>query len=392
MASRLKYFQFPIHLAKALPECEENAVCVVGIFGKSTETNRMVLEKILDRSLAKVVDFDAERSQEEPSIECFCDVRRGSVYLLVSGETLSFKSWNDFLIREKKYMQCLEFLFRMCHVILLVLPQQSLDLSYVSLFSILAKKLAAEGSSKSMGLDLSAWDLWRLGKGRCCVPRLLLVFQQTMLISHNEEHKSHGSRKESTNRTLLSYLDEQAYLTFSKCELSTGSRPLFKMTKRDSCYILPYGAMQSVHDPVGFVINCLHDKETGVEQQLSTLKEFLEKHVDTMCFATQLPDYRSWLCVGVHVFDAFDREAAEAKPTRLSPLESLSENVCQRAYSSALKAYRENPSLRQTESEKQLKLSQCVSTYRSHSSGPAAPKYKQKLVEECERTGSDEIT
>eukprot|EP00118_Oscarella_pearsei_P011439 m.77232 g.77232 ORF g.77232 m.77232 type:complete len:119 (+) comp36013_c0_seq15:452-808(+) len=101
-------------------------------------------------------------------------------------------------------MQCLSFLFRMCHVILLVFPQQFLDLSYLTLFRrILLNQRSCDQtvmSQLSDQLDSSVWDLWRQEKGRCGVPRLLLVFQQTMPFSRVEEHRYHSREEYRTPR------------------------------------------------------------------------------------------------------------------------------------------------------------------------------------------------
>lgn len=385
---------------------KEEGLCVLGIFGKSALQSGCTKETLVNVLADKRVfpgfgvrgetdcgdtvgaTIQAHYSQENRVLFLVLTSVLDNRQLLRACESLTAglahadvqEVWKG---AEKEHCLQLLFLFSVCHVLLLVHPTCTFDVTYDRLFRALdALRQKALPLLRGAITDCPVSKEWK-ANCRPCPPRLLFIFQMNGALqglggNPNDPAGGDKPKKHSPRRRLQHALEDQIYRIFRKSRVLTNqsSNCLFTVPSNQAfVYVIP----GPEDDPVGSLLcqlraNCaLRDSDSSVSgpgqrryrdmrhssRQPSfnvdgtgmasggqlvdcTLKDFLWQHVDLVLTKKgfddsvgrnpqpahfELPDYSKWAQVATRLYrvtmESGDDETSLRVPGHLKVLEGF---------------------------------------------------------------------
>ncbi|XP_058482501.1 nonsense-mediated mRNA decay factor SMG8 [Solea solea] len=272
----------------------DDGLCVVGIFGKSNTPPSLLKESLVNTLADKHIFPLFGRADEETAdshIQAFYNQENRVLYLLLSSvcdfrqllracQTLSagagHSDSHDFWEGLER-QQCLHllYMFSVCHVLLLVHPNQTFDVTYDRLFRALdALRQKVLPLIRSAIKDCPVSKEWKVNC-RPCPPRLLFVFQMNGALKVSGNGSESGGnpdkpKKHSPRRRLQHALEDQIYRIFRKSRVLTNqsSNCLFTVPANQAfVYVIP----TADEDPVGTLLGQLRSNCIMCEQDTTTL-------------------------------------------------------------------------------------------------------------------------
>lgn len=180
----------------------EEGLCVVGIFGKSNMQPGALKESLIntlaDKHLFLMFGGPEDGGTPSSHIQAFYDQENRVLYLLLSsvcdsrqllraclsldtgnGHSDAHDFWKGL---ERQHCLHLLYMFSVCHVLLLVHPNQTFDVTYDRLFRALdALRQKVLPLIRAAITDSPVSKEWKLNC-RPCPPRLLFVFQMNVTL------------------------------------------------------------------------------------------------------------------------------------------------------------------------------------------------------------------
>lgn len=364
------------------PVDKDEGVCVLGIFGKSAMQPGSVKDSLINTLADKhVFSFfgsdETDSSSGGTSIHAYYNQENRVLYLVLTSvfdnrqliracESLTAglghaEAHDIWKAAENDHCLQLLYLFSLCHVLLLVHPTCSFDVTYDRMFRALdALRQKALPLLRAAIKDSPVSKEWKLNC-RPCPPRLLFVFQMNGALrvtssgtggNGTDGYGGDKPKKHSPRRRLQHALEDQIYRIFRKSRVLTNqsSNCLFTVPANQAfVYVVP----GPDEDPIGSLLghlrsNCvLRESEGGtpvprqrryqqmrhsnrqpsfnVESSLSsggqlvdcTLKEFLWQHVELVLTKKgfddsvgrnpqpshfELPTYSKWVHVANRLY------------------------------------------------------------------------------------------
>lgn len=439
----------------------EEGLCVVGVFGKSGLQPGSLKESLLDALLDKHV-FPPFGTRGGSGLRAVHEPERRVLYLLMSSvcdgpellsacEALSSgcahaEAHDIWKSLERQHCLQLLYLFSVCHVLLLVHPNHTFDVTYDRLFRALdALRQKVLPLLRAAIKDCPVSKEWKLNS-RPCPPRLLFVFHMNNALkvsgpsdtgSNPEKPKKHSPR-----RRLQHALEDQIYRIFRKSRVLTNqsSNCLFTVPANQAfVYVVP----TAEEDAVGTLLEQLQSHCALVEQDFvsgprryqllrrsirppvvpeqgvgpfsgppldCSLKEFLWQHVELVLTKKgfddsvgrnpqpshfELPSFSKWQAVALRLHQALlgrpeDEELVLKVQSQLKVLEGFldadakfSDNRCQKALPLAHSAYQSNLPHNYTSTVHKNQLSQALRVYSQHARGVAFQRYAHQLHDDC---------
>ncbi|XP_061755036.1 nonsense-mediated mRNA decay factor SMG8-like [Nerophis ophidion] len=266
----------------------DDGLCVVGIFGKSNMQVGALKESLVNNVADKPVFSVFGGPEEGGGIQAFYSRDNRVLYMLLtsvsdSGQLLracrtvsagaghadSHDLWKGL---DRQHCLHLLYMFSVCHVLLLVHPNHTFDVTYDRLFRALdALRQKVLPLVRAAIKDCPVSKEWKLNC-RPCPPRLLFIFQMngTLKVSNGSESGSSSDKlkKHSPRRRLQHALEDQIYRIFRKSRVLTNqsSNCLFTVPANQAfVYVVP-GADE---DPVGSLLGQLRSNCMLCEQDSS---------------------------------------------------------------------------------------------------------------------------
>ncbi|MED6262790.1 Protein smg8, partial [Ataeniobius toweri] len=259
----------------------EDGLCVVGIFGKSsTQTGPLkgsLINTLADKHIFSLFGESEEGDSADSHIEAFYDQENRVLYLLLSSicdsrqllracrslsAGISHSDAHDFWKGlDRQHCLHLLYMFSVCHVLLLVHPSQTFDVTHDRLFRALdALRQKVLPLIRAAIKDCAVSKEWKLNC-RPCPPRLLFVFQMTATLKVSGNGSDSGGnpdkpKKHSPRRRLQHALEDQIYRIFRKSRVLTNqsSNCLFTVPANQAfVYVIP----AADKDPVGTLLGQL---------------------------------------------------------------------------------------------------------------------------------------
>ncbi|XP_043910208.1 protein SMG8 [Protopterus annectens] len=357
---------------------KDDEVCVVGIFGKTSfqvkSEKCSLINTLCDKQAFPLFhEEDQDGQQSNTFIQTYYNQENKVLYLILTSVCDTYQLmqactdlsdhiphaeahefWKS---EEKMYCMSLLYIFCVCHIVLLVHPTCSFDITYDRLFRALDNlRQKVLPSLKMIIKDCAVGKEWKLNC-RPCPPRLLFVFQLNGALKLEPKNQDASvidkPKKHSPKRRLQHALEDQIYRIFRKSRVLTNQsiNCLFTVPANQAfVYVVP----GQDEDPIGMLIGMLRStctiKEseplvpmTGprryqsmryarqpsftVESSSSssgqlvdcTLKEFLWQHVELVLAKKgfddsvgrnpqpshfELPTYKKWVSVASKLFEA----------------------------------------------------------------------------------------
>nr|XP_057943718.1 nonsense-mediated mRNA decay factor SMG8 [Doryrhamphus excisus] len=284
-------------LLRVLEDAEhrDDGLCVVGIFGKSNmqvgALKESLVNNLADKHIFSVFGGPDDGSgTADNGIQAFHNQDNRVLYLLLSsvcdsrqllracqslsagaGHADSHDFWKGL---DRQHCLHLLYMFSVCHVLLLVHPNHTFDVTYDRLFRALdALRQKVLPLIRVAIKDCPVSKEWKVNC-RPCPPRLLFVFQMngTLKVSNGSELGSHPDKpkKHSPRRRLQHALEDQIYRIFRKSRVLTNqsSNCLFTVPANQAfVYVVP----TADEDPVGSLLGQLRSSCTACEQDSGTL-------------------------------------------------------------------------------------------------------------------------
>lgn len=280
------------------PLYKDEGVCVLGIFGKSAMQPGSAKESLINTLADKHIfslfgPGDTDNLDSEAVIQAYYNQESRVLYLVLTsvfdnrqllkacerlcagvGHAEAHEFWKG---AEKQHCMQLLYLFSLCHVLLLVHPTCSFDVTYDRLFRALdALRQKALPLLRATLKDSPVSKEWKMNC-RPCPPRLLFVFQMNGTLRVGgfgsggngvDGGNSDKPKKHSPRRRLQHALEDQIYRIFRKSRLLTNqsSNCLFTVPANQAfVYVVP----GPDEDPVGALLaqlrsNCaLRENDTS---------------------------------------------------------------------------------------------------------------------------------
>ncbi|XP_062263049.1 nonsense-mediated mRNA decay factor SMG8 [Platichthys flesus] len=273
----------------------EEGLCVVGIFGKSNmqlaPLKESLVNTLADKHLFALFGGPEDGGTADSHIQAFYNQEDRVLYLLLSSvcdsrqllracQTLSagagHSDAHDFWKGlERQHCLHLLYMFSVCHVLLLVHPNQTFDVTYDRFFRALdAVRQKVLPMIRAAIKDCPVSKEWKLNC-RPCPPRLLFVFQMngTLKVSANGSESGGNPdkpKKHSPRRRLQHALEDQIYRIFRKSRVLTNqsSNCLFTVPANQAfVYVIP----ATEEDPVGTLLAQLRSNCILCEQETPTV-------------------------------------------------------------------------------------------------------------------------
>ncbi|XP_037604391.1 protein SMG8 [Sebastes umbrosus] len=264
------------------PLFREEGLCVVGIFGKSnmqpgppkeSVTNSLAEQHVFSlfggpedggtaHSLVQVL-YQQDNRVLYLLLSSVCDTRQllRACESLSTGTTTHSDAQDYWKSLDRQHCLHLLYLFSVCHVLLLVHPNQTFDVTYDRLFRALdALRQKVLPLIRTAIKDSPVSKEWKVNC-RPCPPRLLFVFQMNGSLKVSSNGSESGGnpdkpKKHSPRRRLQHALEDQIYRIFRKSRVLTNqsSNCLFTVPANQAfVYVIP-----SVdEDPVGSLLSQL---------------------------------------------------------------------------------------------------------------------------------------
>ncbi|CAF97327.1 unnamed protein product, partial [Tetraodon nigroviridis] len=268
----------------------EDGLCVVGVFGKSNMQSAAAKESLIntltDKHVFSLFSQTDDGGAPESHIQAFYSQESRVLYLLLSSVCDSrqllraCRSLSSGMVHseahdfwkglERQHCLHLLYMFSVCHILLLVHPNQTFDVSYDRLFRALdALRQKVLPLLRTAIKDCPVSKEWKVNC-RPCPPRLLFVFHTngSLKVCGNGSDSAGNPdkpKKHSPRRRLQHALEDQIYHVFRKSRVLTNqsSNCLFTVPANQAfVYVIP-GADQ---DPVGVLLGQLRSNCTLLEQ------------------------------------------------------------------------------------------------------------------------------
>ncbi|XP_051902437.1 nonsense-mediated mRNA decay factor SMG8-like [Hippocampus zosterae] len=289
----------------------DDGVCVVGIFGKSNMQLGALKESLVNILADKHV-FSAFGGADDGGsgcggIQALYNPDNRVLYLLLTsvcdgrqlllracrsasaggGHAEAHDFWKGL---ERQHCLGLLYLFSVCHVLLLVHPNHTFDVTYDRLFRALdALRQKALPLLRAAVKDCPVSKEWKVNC-RPCPPRLLFVFQMsgTLKVPNGSEASIHPDKpkKHSPRRRLQHALEDQIYRIFRKSRVLTNQSGncLFTVPANQAfVYVLP----ASDEDPAGALLSQLRSNCILCEQDSGALVSGPRRYQQTRRSARQ---------------------------------------------------------------------------------------------------------
>ncbi|XP_060912438.1 nonsense-mediated mRNA decay factor SMG8 [Labrus mixtus] len=268
----------------------EDGLCVVGIFGKSTmqpgPLKESLLNNLSDKHIFSLFSGAEDGGTADSHIQALYQQESRVLYLMLSsvydsqqllracqalsaaaGHSDAHDFWKGL---DRQHCLHLLYMFSVCHVLLLVNPNQTFDVTYDRLFRALdALRQKVLPLIRAAIKDCPVSKEWKVNC-RPCPPRLLFVFQMNGTLKVSNGSDSGGNldkpKKHSPRRRLQHALEDQIYRIFRKSRVLTNqsSNCLFTVPANQAfVYVIP--AMDE--DPVGTLISQLRSNCILGEQE-----------------------------------------------------------------------------------------------------------------------------
>uniref|UniRef100_T1JDF4 Nonsense-mediated mRNA decay factor SMG8 n=1 Tax=Strigamia maritima TaxID=126957 RepID=T1JDF4_STRMM len=457
-------YTFPFNIDLPSISNKSEKVCVVGVVGKSSlhpqGGKALLIDELLQRQVFqnKIFADGNVSSANDCQLECFYNESQHVIYVHLIG---IFDAYNLSLLCKKFYTELTEkgylhvfanmkfthakallLLFSICHIILIVHPGSSFDVSYLHLFRTLdtiRQKLQPHISD--IIREFSVSNDW-IQAARPCSPRALFIFQSCLLdprydgVSDNSVRSKLKSQKLPPIKKLEHALEDQIYRILRKSRIITNisGNSLFAIpANQEFVYVMTSDNEQNT-DLVGFFLNQLHEQCFGSEDKESnpnekhkfhtsssstfsdnryqtkgehSLTSFVGQHVElalTKGFDDnvgrhptaayfELPNCKVWMEIANKLYAFLITDEKESHGFGiLNTLRTLididgkfSEGRCGKVLPIASAAYQENLPSHYTNDYHLSKLAQALHIFTLHARGPVFDRYAQQLKEECER-------
>ncbi|XP_034406749.1 protein SMG8 [Cyclopterus lumpus] len=259
----------------------DDALCVVGVFGKSGSQlgpqKETVLNSLADKHMFPLFCGPEDGGSADSRVEAFYHRESRVLYLLLSsvcdsrqllraceslgagtGHSDAHDAWKNL---DRQHCLHLLYLFSVCHVLLLVHPNQTFDVTHDRLFRALdALRQKVLPLIRAAIKDCPVSKEWKLNC-RPCPPRLLFVFQMNGSLKVSPTSSESGGnpdkpKKHSPRRRLQHALEDQIYRIFRKSRVLTNqsSNCLFTVPANQAfVYVVP----AADEDPVGALLSQL---------------------------------------------------------------------------------------------------------------------------------------
>uniref|UniRef100_A0A3Q1EN71 Nonsense-mediated mRNA decay factor SMG8 n=1 Tax=Acanthochromis polyacanthus TaxID=80966 RepID=A0A3Q1EN71_9TELE len=265
------------------PAYRDDGLCVVGIFGKSNmqpgPLKDSLVNTLADKNIFSLLGGPEDGGSADSNIQAFYNQENRVLYLLLSSvcdsrqllracQSLSAATthsdahdfWKGL---DRQHCLHLLYMFSVCHVLLLVHPNHTFDVTYDRLFRALdALRQKVLPLIRAAIKDCPVSKEWKLNC-RPCPPRLLFVFQMNGTLKVWLESNicpSGGNpdkpKKHSPRRRLQHALEDQIYRIFRKSRVLTNqsSNCLFTVPANQAfVYVIP----STDEDPVGALLGQL---------------------------------------------------------------------------------------------------------------------------------------
>uniref|UniRef100_A0AAY4A4K1 Nonsense-mediated mRNA decay factor SMG8 n=1 Tax=Denticeps clupeoides TaxID=299321 RepID=A0AAY4A4K1_9TELE len=242
---------------------KDEGVCVLGVFGKSAmqpgSAKESIINTLADKHIFSLFGPDGADSQ----IQAYYNQESRALYLVLTsvldnrqllaacealGDGVGHAEAHEFWTgAEKRHCLQLLYLFSLCHVLLLVHPTCSFDVTYDRLFRALdALRQKALPLLRAAVKDSPVSKEWKVNC-RPCPPRLLFVFQMNGALRIGDGGDGPGGnpdkpKKHSPRRRLQHALEDQIYRIFRKSRVLTNqsSNCLFTVPANQAfVYVVP---------------------------------------------------------------------------------------------------------------------------------------------------------
>ncbi|XP_041864894.1 protein SMG8 [Melanotaenia boesemani] len=269
---------------------QDDGLCVVGIFGKSNmqpgPLKESLIDTLADKHIFSLFGGPEDGGTADSLIQAFYNQENRVLYLLLSSvcdsrqllracHSLSagtshsdaHEFWKGL---DRQHCLHLLYMFSVCHVLLLVHPNQTFDVTYDRLFRALdAQRQKVLPLIRAAIKDCPVSKEWKLNC-RPCPPRLLFVFQinGTLKVPANGSESGANPdkpKKHSPRRRLQHALEDQIYRIFRKSRVLTNqsSNCLFTVPANQAfVYVIP----AAEEDPVGTLLGQLRSNCTLSDQ------------------------------------------------------------------------------------------------------------------------------
>ncbi|TRY95405.1 hypothetical protein DNTS_005480, partial [Danionella cerebrum] len=260
---------------------KDDGVCILGIFGKSAMQPGSAKDSLINTIANKHIftlfgNDDTDSPGGGASIRAYFSQENRVLYLVLTsvldnhrliracesltsslGHAEAHEFWKA---AEKDHCLQLLFLFSLCHILLLVHPTCSFDVTYDRMFRALdALRQKALPLMRGAIKDSPISKEWKLNC-RPCPPRLLFVFHMNgalrVNVGGNDGTGGDKPKKHSPRRRLQHALEDQIYRIFRKSRVLTNqsSNCLFTVPANQAfVYVVP----GPDEDPIGSILGHL---------------------------------------------------------------------------------------------------------------------------------------
>ncbi|ELU16071.1 hypothetical protein CAPTEDRAFT_223495 [Capitella teleta] len=432
-----------------LSNVDENGICVVSVIGKNSQNSLPSKASLITSVLSPQGPLgygfpcDLINSDQKCCIECSYDRTSHVMYLHLQSihdmknmasicssmlQNLDTQEGFDKFTQsaEQDAARALLFMFSVSHIILIHHPGSSFDVGYVKLFhilDILRSKLLSHLGEVLRSLHLPKdW----VNAGRLCAPRVLFLFQSTLLVDDKPAVVSKGrGQKTSPVKRLQHAVEDQIYRILRKARIITNisNNSLFAVpANQEFVFINRENSLQ----PINFFAEkltrkCasnLDDDSSYFEHQVPSgtpgllmhspnhpFREFLSQHIELALSkgfddnmgrnpvppVFESPSLKVWLeaAQAVHAFFFEEPKDIKAK-AHFGQLHNLlhtnarfSEGRCIKVLPLAEKAYQEGLPHHYTQADHLAMLVQAKRVFMQHARGPACHQYLKQLEQDC---------
>ncbi|XP_076452120.1 LOW QUALITY PROTEIN: nonsense-mediated mRNA decay factor SMG8-like [Babylonia areolata] len=461
MAASTDFYCFPPDFdVQAFAE-KNNKICVVAVIGKSRfapfYSKASMLNPVVDRDVFQGFESVIGEDIRKGDLECYYDEDTQVLYLhMVSHMDSSclvqhcsqrardrqqenfYSYWQE---AESRYARLLLLVFSLSHVVLLVHPTCSFDMTYIKFFRILdSVRLKLQPQLGELLRDLPVSKEWA-ATSRLCSPRVLFHFHTHTVGPNPDDDGTSKSRSQKLPplKRMQHNLEDQIYRVLRRARVITNisNNSLFAVPANQE-FVFISSRKNEATEPNTFLLNFMKNHFLGHDsprskshhqgprrgtaansssssesvrsplmsvRQENSFKEFLWQHVEIAFHKGfddnvgrnpvparfELPTASLWfeVCQRMHdfLFDATPEGRAQSAlnllRTLLDPDMKFSEGRCNKIISMAEAAYQsELPPFYVTACHLS-KLGQAKRVFSQYARGPAFDKYLKQLEESC---------
>lgn len=454
------------NLSEFLLNIKDEKVSIVSVIGKSSLNSPKFKEHVIADALGKNI-FQNEESEKYSTlcdIPGYYDSATHTIFLELSGisdtshlvqtckemeNELKKKNflelWCDL---QFPYAKALLMLFSISHIIVVVLPNASFDLSYIYLFRTLdIIRLKALPWLRELLTGIEVSNDW-VQAGRPCSPRVLFVFETCPLTHDNVSDARYKPKKHSSIKKLEHSLEDQIYRILRKSRVITNisGNSLFAVPANQE-FVYMFETKPYISDFVGFYLtqlsaHCQLAREKDLtdargngatsvvfennsfmdslpsasDNSEHSFSKFLFQHINLALNKGfddnvgrypipaffELPLAHTWFEIASKISSAIQSDSKDkvrvsywqtfkrqdfvvALKSALDTDVMFSEGRCGKVLPIASAAYQENLPTHYTEEYHETRLAHALQVFSMHARGPAVHRFVQQLKEDCER-------